>query len=163
MSVNRERPHILILPEDDANRQMANGFMLYPMLFYRRIQVLAVAGGWTQVLDLFTADHRTQMDRWRDRLMVLLIDFDGRADRLKEARSRLPQHLNERVFVLGAWSQPEALRQAGLGSYEEIGLAMARDCHDGTRTTWGHELLRHNATELDRLTRRASSILFQDA
>lgn len=28
MSVNKERPHVLILPEDDANRQLANGFQL---------------------------------------------------------------------------------------------------------------------------------------
>lgn len=160
MSVNRNRPHILVLPEDDANRQIANGFLLYPPLFNRRIQVLEEAGGWTQVLDRFNSDHSTPMDRWSDRLMVLLIDFDGRAGRLEEARSRLPPRFNERVFILGALSKPEALRQAGLGSYEEIGFAMARDCHEGTSTMWGHKLLCHNATELGRLTKRASQILF---
>jgi hypothetical protein len=28
MSVNKYLPHVLVLPEDDANRQMANGFFL---------------------------------------------------------------------------------------------------------------------------------------
>lgn len=28
MSVNRARPHVLVLPEDDANRQIAVGFEL---------------------------------------------------------------------------------------------------------------------------------------
>lgn len=28
MSVNRHKEHILVLPEDDANRQMANGLVL---------------------------------------------------------------------------------------------------------------------------------------
>jgi hypothetical protein len=27
MSVNREKPHIWLVPEDDANRQVANGFL----------------------------------------------------------------------------------------------------------------------------------------
>lgn len=28
MSVNKYKPHVLVLPEDDANRQLANGFLL---------------------------------------------------------------------------------------------------------------------------------------
>lgn len=160
MGVNKDRPHILVLPEDDANREIANGFLLYPFLFDRRIQVLGVAGGWTQVLARFNSDHAAQMDRWPERLMILLIDFDRKVDRLEEVRSGLPARLSERLFTLGAWSNPEALRQAGLGSYEEIGFAMAKDCHEETSSTWGHELLRHNAAELSRLTRRAKSILF---
>jgi len=28
MSVNGHLPHVLVLPEDDANRQLANGFVL---------------------------------------------------------------------------------------------------------------------------------------
>jgi hypothetical protein len=28
MSVNKYHPHVLVLPEDDANRQLANGFLL---------------------------------------------------------------------------------------------------------------------------------------
>ena len=28
MSVNRHQPHVFVLPEDDANRQMAIGFIL---------------------------------------------------------------------------------------------------------------------------------------
>jgi hypothetical protein len=58
--------------------------------------------------------------------------------------------LKDRVFVLGVWSEPEALK-ANLGSYETIGMAMAEDCREETDTIWGHDLLRHNASELDRL------------
>jgi hypothetical protein len=28
MSVNRNRPHVFVLPEDDANLQLATGFVL---------------------------------------------------------------------------------------------------------------------------------------
>jgi hypothetical protein len=74
-------------------------------------------------------------------------------------QARIPERLADRVFILGALSEPEALK-ANLGSYETIGLKMARDCREETNTTWGHDLLRHNASELDRLRERVRPILF---
>lgn len=163
MSVNKYLPHVLVLPEDDANRQLANGFLLDDSLSNRRrsIQVLEEVGGWSEVLDRFKSDHIIAMERNANRFMILLIDFDGSQSRLKTARAAIPAHLIERVFILGAWSEPEDLRRAHLGSYETIGLAMAKDCRDDTDTTWGHELLRHNASELDRLRLEVRPILFQ--
>ncbi len=82
--------------------------------------------------------------------MVLSIDFDGREERLPYVKARIPEHLNDLVFILGAWNEPEDL-QASLGTYETIGLAMAQDCREETNTTWGHDFLRHNASQLERL------------
>jgi hypothetical protein len=48
MSVNRYKQHVLILPEDDANRQIANGFLLD--VNARQVQVQNVGGGWSAVL-----------------------------------------------------------------------------------------------------------------
>ncbi|MGH9431292.1 MAG: hypothetical protein ACRD3T_07090 [Terriglobia bacterium] len=160
MSVNKYQPHVLVLPEDDANRQIANGFLLDPSLLDRRIQVLGEAGGWTQVLDRLESDHNLDMLRYPERLMVLLIDFDEDQGRLQWAKDRIPNPLAERVFILGIWTKPEDLRQAGLGSYEQIGMALAADCREETNTIWGHDLLRHNASELDRLREHARPILF---
>jgi hypothetical protein len=159
MSVNKHLPHVLVLPEDDANGQLANGFQLDPLLDTRRMQILEEAGGWREVLSRFQADHVAEMDRYGSRFMVLLIDFDSREDRLNEVRAAIPDHLRERVFVLGAWGQPEELRQ-NLGSYETIGLELAKDCRDNTEVTWGHNLLRHNAGELERLRIHVRPILF---
>jgi len=159
MSVNRGQPHVLVLPEDNANRQIAKAFHLDLHLSTRRLQVLPEVGGWTRVLDCFLSDHVPGMDRYPGRFMVLLIDFDGRAERLREAKARIPGHLTGRVFILGAWSEPEALRPS-LGSYETIGLKLAEDCRQGTSTTWGHDLLRHNASELDRLREQVRPLLF---
>ncbi len=65
MSQNRERPHILVLLEDDANRQLANGFHLQvDWTLQRQMQVLPVAGGWGEVLNLFEAELVAEMDRW---------------------------------------------------------------------------------------------------
>jgi hypothetical protein len=151
----------LVLPEDDANRQLANGFHLQvDSARQRQMQVLPVAGGWIEVLDRFMADQVAGMERCTERYMVLLIDFDGKEQRLNEAKGKIPGHLTERVFILGALSEPEVLK-AKLGTYEEIGAAMAQDCREETDRVWGHDLLRHNATELDRLRERVRPILFQ--
>ncbi len=160
MSVNKHLPHILVLPEDDANRQLANGFLLQvDPTRMRQMQVLPVAGGWTAVLDQFLSDEVAGMEANTERLMVLLIDFDGRDGRLDDARNRIPECVRDRVFILSAWNEPEDLREA-LGPYESIGSAMARDCREETNTIWGHELLRHNAGELARLRERVRPILF---
>jgi hypothetical protein len=158
--VNRQRPHVFVLPEDDANRQLATGFLLDPSLSLRQIKVLPAVGGWTQVFDRLRSDHVVDMDRYPDRFMVLLIDCDGDEQRPQTAKARIPQHLVDRVFILGALRNPEDLRRAGLGPYETIGLAIARDCREDTATIWGHDLLRHNASELKRLRQRVWPILF---
>lgn len=160
MSVNRDLEHVMVLPEDDANRQLANGFWEeVDWNRQRRMQVLAEAGGWTEVLNLFNSQHVKEMDRCPKRFMVLLIDFDSKEDRLNSAKATIPEHLADRVFVLGVWSYPEALR-SDLGSYEKIGSNIAKDCRKDTDTIWGHELLQHNASELDRLRKRVRPILF---
>jgi len=161
MSVNEHQPHVLVLPEDRANIQLANGFHLeVPWHRQRQMQILPVAGGWNEVLNRFESVHAMKMERCQYRFMVLLIDFDGKQERLTEAKAKIPVRLADRVFIVGALSNPEALKQANLGSYENIGRALAKDCREGTDTTWGHELLRHNACELDRLRTCVRPILF---
>jgi hypothetical protein len=157
--MNKMVPHVLVLPEDDANRQLANGFQLDHSLDTRRMQILDEAGGWHEVLERFKEDHIAEMERNANRFMVLLVDFDRRDNRLQEIAAEIPAHLNERVFVLGTWSEPEELRQA-LGSYEKIGLALAKDCRENSNDTWMHDLLKHNAGELERLRQRVRPILF---
>ena len=161
MSVNQYKPHVLVLPEDDANRQLANGFHLQvPCNQQRQMQVLPVAGGWIRVLEQFQSNHVDEVAGNINRFMVLLIDLDGFTERLAEAKAMIPADLTDRVFILGALTTPEALKQANLGSYEDIGSAMAKDCREGTDSIWGHELLQHNASELDRLRPRVCTILF---
>jgi hypothetical protein len=84
MAVNRFKPHLLVLPEDDANRQLANGFDLN--ISSRQFQVLAPSGGWARVRDCFVSDHVSDMRKNPDRFMVLLIDFDENGNRLDSVR-----------------------------------------------------------------------------
>jgi hypothetical protein len=150
----------MVLPEDDANSQLANGFLLDPSVLTHKIQVLPEAGGWKKVLEYFESDQISGLERYPLRFMVLLIDCDGREDRLDQAKTTIPHNLTDRVFVLGVWSEPERLKPI-LGSYEAIGRAMAKDCREGTDTIWSHALLRHNASEINRLREHVRPMLFQ--
>jgi hypothetical protein len=157
MSINRYKPHVLIIPEDDADRQLANGFVLN--IGVRQVQIEPVARGWSHVCESFVSDHVPLMDKFKDRFVVLLIDFDGDNNRLQKVREQIPAPIADRVFILGALTEPEALKQSGLGSYEVIGRTMAEDCRNGTQTIWAHELLRHNEGELIRLREAVCAIL----
>jgi hypothetical protein len=160
LSVNKAKPHIFVLPEDDANRQLANGFHLNVAWNKdRQMQVLKPAGGWAELLKSFLAEHVVEMQRCPTRFMVLIIDLDGKLRRLEKAKAGIPKDIADRVFILGVLTEPEDLR-AQLGTYETIGRAMADDCRDETSTTWDHELLQHNATELDRLRDHIRPLLF---
>jgi len=104
VSCNKYLPHLFVLPEDDADRVLANGFHV-EIGSIRQMQVLPPAGGCNEVLRRFEADHVMDMDRFPHRFIVLLIDFDGREDRIEVAKAAVPGHLADRVFVLGTWTE----------------------------------------------------------
>ncbi len=111
-------------------------------------------------MDHLISDQLNGMNLFADRFLVLLIDFDGDYNnRLPYAKARIPLHLADRVFILGALTEPEALKGV-LGPYETIGSKMASDCREGTDATWGHNLLGHNAAELERLRHSVRPFLF---
>jgi hypothetical protein len=132
MSVNKYAPHVLVLPEDDANTQIANGFQLaLPGQNFRKLQILPEAGGWTRVRDSFLSDHVAEMERNPNRYMVLIIDLDGRPERPQSIHDLIPPTLADKVFIVGAARTPEELKD--LGSYETIGRALAEDCAQSNR------------------------------
>jgi len=53
MAVNVYKPHLFVIPEDDADRQFAVGFEFDFRLKLRAMQVMPVAGGWLKVVDKF--------------------------------------------------------------------------------------------------------------
>ena len=163
MSVNKYQPHVLVLPEDDADRQLANGFLLHESLALRAIQVLPKAGGWAKVRELFLDVHVAEMQRCVQRYMVLLVDFDGKESRLAEMTKDIPVALADRVFVIGIWTEPEDLHRHGLGTEENFGRQLASECHENRSDIWNHELLKHNANELDRMRVALRPILFPSA
>lgn len=167
MSANRALPHVLVLPEDDANREILNEFLLDPSINLRQLQLLPVAGGWTKVLEKFAENYVSYMRKHEAGTMILLVDFDDREDRLQRIKTAIPEDLSDRVFVLGTKTEPEDLKKRPrdykkerLGSLENVGRMLAQDCVDGTDTTWSHDLLAHNSEELKRLRPHVEGFLF---
>ena len=162
MSVNVYKPHVLVLPEDDADRQIANGFLLDPSINLRNIQVLTPAGGWEKVLDSFVEHHAAALRKWPARHLVLLIDFDGRIEeRTAHFVSQFPADVQDRVYLLGTRSEPEPLRRQCGDSLENIGKALAAECCRDETDLWAHALLAHNAAERARLNANVKFFLFR--
>jgi hypothetical protein len=156
MSVNRERPYLLILPEDRRNHQIATGFQIE--FGRRQLQVLPVAGGWARVRDDFIDDYVGTMKTYPESFILLLVDFDDQPSRRDAIRNRIAENLRDRVFIIGTLSKPERLSAAIRSSYENIGRSIAKDCRQGNRDTFSHPLLLHNISEVDRLCLSLSAI-----
>lgn len=158
--MNKFLPHVLVLPEDDANRQVLNGFELDPEIDPRRIQVLPAAGGWTHVVESFLTDHVSDMRRWQERRMVLVIDCDDDLTRVAAVRERIPKDVGGRVLILGARMTPEVLRGSVGKSYEVIGRELARECAERKNDVWSDPQLVHNEAELGQLADDLRGVLF---
>lgn len=77
--INKHLPHLLVLPEDDEDRELANGFALHTAVDPRKIQVLPTAGGWLKAL---AEDCRTRANRlWSHP------ELSGNATTLKRLRT----------------------------------------------------------------------------
>lgn len=152
MAVNKYLPHLLVLPEDEANKDIADGFLLNHNINQRNIQVLNVAGGCEKVKEKFKREKFYEMDKYQHRRVLLLVDFDNDVSRITEIKAEIPHGLQDRIFVLGVLSEPEKLKGLnGLHSFEKIGKLLAEHCVDEDYSLWADRLLQHNQPELQRL------------
>ncbi len=150
--MNKHTPHIFVIPEDEANKEIAIGFELHERVDDRRVKVTGVGRGWKNVLTTFEEEYIQSLRRFPLGHVVMLIDFYGRCDdRLAIFTQAIPDDLRGRVFVVGCSTNPETLRTALGLSFERIGYQLAEDCALGRGGFWDHELLRHNNAERQRL------------
>lgn len=158
MALNRERPHVLVLPEDDATRSIAAGFVdaaIGPM------QVLNPARGWPNVLDQFETDQISQLRKYRHQHLVLLIDFDDQYPaRLTQFQLAMPSDVQDRVYVLGALTEAETLKRESGKKFGPLGQALAQACADDDDRLWTLGQLKHNESELQRLQTNVKPFLF---
>ena len=164
---NPYKSHVVVLPEDRANEEIVNGFNNFLDLYSRAIQIERPADGWGKVVAKFKEDHVSLMRKFPKRMMVLLIDFDLREDRLTYVKDEIPEDLQDRVFILGVLSEPDDLKginkkveSIGRGKLEKFGEALARECSNNTNELWGGDLLKHNKNELDRMIQYVKPFLF---
>lgn len=162
MSVNRYQPHLLILPEDDANRQLANGFVKNPSINLRAVQVLPPSGGWPKVHSDFIEHYIAQLRRHSHGHLVLLIDFDNQVEnRTKHFTDEFPEDVASRVYLIGTLDEPEPLRVSLGMSLERIGEQLSSSCLDDDDQHWRHELLQHNLMEVQRLITNVKPFLYR--
>lgn len=159
MAVNKHRDHLWVLPEDDANRQLANGFVSNAAVKNVCMDIRPPSGGWLKVLEDFKSQHVRTLRDYPRRHLILLVDFDDDVDgRSERFREEIPPDIADRVYLLGTRNEPERLKVATGKSLESIGRLLAGECADDEDILWGHELVRHNREELVRL--RAAVKLF---
>jgi hypothetical protein len=159
--MNKYEPHVYVIPEDDADRQIANGFVLHHKVDARRIQVMPKAGGWSNVRKTFQDEYIQTLRNYPQAHVVLLIDFDGHIDeRRAQFEQAIPDQFKPRVFVVGSKDNPETLKKALNLSFEKIGESLANDCDADTTTLWGHEQLNHNDPDRQRLVQTVKPFLF---
>jgi hypothetical protein len=164
MGLNKKQPHLVILPEDDANRQLSDGFLQNLNVNADAIRILEPAGGWIKVIEQFTNKQIQFMRKFPERRIVLLIDFDNvnLVNRISFVKNRIPQDLQSRVFILGVNPDPETLRRSTEKTFEAIGETLAEECYNDSRALWNHVLLEHNDSELQRIGASVKSFLFFD-
>ena len=126
----------------------------------RAVDVMAPAGGWHKVLDVFECEYLSTVRSNEFAHVVLLIDFDEVEDRRARVEERIPDDVKSRVFVVGSNDEPETLRSELNKVLEEIGRALANECLEDNFTLWGHPHLIHNEAELQRLVEVVKPILF---
>ncbi|HEV3343916.1 MAG TPA: hypothetical protein VG125_26315 [Pirellulales bacterium] len=159
--MNKYAPHVYVIPEDDADRQIADGFVLYHRVKEARIQVVPPAGGWFKVLETFRDEYIPKLCNYPTTHVVMLVDFDDQVEKRRaDFEQEIPTEFKPRVFVLGSKHTPETLKKEVRKSFEEIGKTLADDCDAGTAALWGHEQLSHNDADRKRLVETVMPFLF---
>jgi hypothetical protein len=162
--MNKYAPHVYVIPEDDRDRQIADGFVLHHNVDTRRVQVMPLAGGWSNVLKTFQDEYIQTLRNYAQAHVVMVIDFDGHIDeRRAQFENAIPDDIKNRVFVIGTSHNPEALKQALQITFENIGRELANDCDNGTAVYWNHTQLLHNDAERQRLVQLVRPFLFPAA
>src|SRR5690606_13207530 len=99
-AMSKFQPHLIIIPEDEANDAIAIGFSTHDAVDNRRIQRKKVAGGWNKAVELSKAQY-DYLKAYPTAHLLMLIDMDGNPSRREQVTASIPDDLKNRVFVLG--------------------------------------------------------------
>lgn len=166
MSINRYRKHLLILSEDDAYKDIANGFVNHYAIVGTQIHIAQSAGGWRELLTLFTQTYLGDVRKYQERHVLMLLDLDGdQKNRTSEILEAIPNDVKDRVFFLCCLDEAEDFkRELGYGKFENFGERLAESCYcstyGGLDPIWGCMQLNHNNDELIRLAMAVRPLLF---
>jgi hypothetical protein len=151
MSANVYQTHLLVIPEDKANQDNVNGFLLRVESNPRQLQVLDLANGWTKGKDKLLELSKGHLKKYMNAYALLLVDHDGDSARGSNIKADISDDVKDRVFVIGVLSKPEELKSANQ-KYEQIGGLIADGCKANNSDFWQQKLLAHNLEEVQRLS-----------
>lgn len=150
---NKFRDHLVIVPEDQKNNDLINGFVNATSIASHAFQIQRIARGWINAVDSLQDMKLVSLPLRR---VLLVIDFDekpeSRNDQVHEKLSKfLTQNEYERVYLLGTRSEPEDFRSTLKMSPEQVGAQLYLDCKTPQPGLWGHALFAHNLKTRARL------------
>jgi len=161
MAVNKYKPHAFIIPEDDANRQIAVGFELDSRLPARALQIMKPAGGWAAVVETINSVYVPKMRSNPNTRVVGIVDCDNQEDRIAEQLTTFPEDVYDRAFLLGTLQTPEQTKALLGMSFEEIGESLARECFRDDFKIWSHGHFVHIQEEIKRTRDGLRPVLFE--
>lgn len=102
MSVNRSKPHLVVVQEDSPYRDLTNGIRNALHVEGYRIDSRAPVGGWSKVFASLQ-DMIPLLDRYNQMHLLLLMDFDYEFDsRMAKFQQVIAGHsYQSRAFMLG--------------------------------------------------------------
>jgi chromosomal replication initiation ATPase DnaA len=130
-----------------------NQGFLFPLVID---ESLAVDGKEKLRNDYFPVLERNHLSQ-----VLILIDCDHEPERIVNALDGVPQHLKDRVFMLGALGEPETLKAAMKTTFEGLGVQIANECFEEEPNVWKHPELAHNRDEVARLKKSLFEAVFQ--
>ena len=145
---NKEKWHLMLLPEDDKTRQFGNGLLkAFPELA-NYVQMLRPARGCLHAVQQIPNLQLGNIDKRR---VVLLIDLDNKTNRINQIKSKAEfENFNDRIFIIGCSAEVENLRRifgnTRYGNLEDIGKKLASDC-----SLWDDPLLKQCRDDACRL------------
>lgn len=162
MSVNLFLPHLIVIPEDNANREIANGFRLIIEKNDRQFLIKKLARGWPNGRNELVAlsDSTGHLQKYKSSHAALIVDFDGKRERGSEIKQMVAEGVRDRVFVIGVLTEPEELRNVTRMKFEQLGSQIGEGCKGSSIGFWQHDLLVHNIEEIRRLSGAVRDIFF---
>ena len=165
--MNKYKPNLQILCEDRINQDIARGFILG---FYNDFKNPAsievcreLARGWCKAVNSLHEEWVQKLQDNENLFLLVLIDSDGKLNRILEIKSRLPKNLINRIFIIGCLNEPEELKKQAVSfikadnpkekqSNEAVGKILFKHCKDKfTNNLWNSCELEHNFDEIIRL------------
>lgn len=156
MSVNRERPYLIVLFEDNAYKDLFLGF---EFSFHKQIQQKPVLQGFDDVLFQLTNSNSTtlkELNKYPNAYILAITDADmdshqeSNIDTLKKSIKGIYRN---RIFVLGSKYEAENIKKEiiGQGKWRRLAKELESSCQNDSCELWHNDMLKHNLDEIVRL------------